>query len=336
MFLRNQWYVAAECSELGQAPIGRIFLTEPVVLYRAADGKAVALEDRCCHRRAPLSKGKVEGANLRCGYHGFLYDQTGRVIWVPGQDKVPPDAKVRAYPAVERYGYVWIWMGDPARADSSTVPDFHWITAPGWTSGGALLPVRCNYLMLVDNLMDLSHVPFLHAQTIGSANDTDPDLDWERKPNAIWGTRIAKNLDTPPRLRAMGVDSRIDTKKIMMFTPPCSVNIEITQYVIDPKPGAPTEYHYCILDSMTPETESSCHYFWRNARDYDIENAELTKFLCGATTRAFDEDKTMLEAAQRIIDLNPDTAQLDVNGDAGGLQARRLVDRLLAEERASC
>jgi vanillate O-demethylase monooxygenase subunit len=182
-------------------------------------------------------------------------------------------------------------------------------------------------------LLDLSHVPFLHAATIGSANDTEPELEWERGPDFLRGVRVAKNLVAPKRLIDMGVSSNIDTRKVMHFTPPGNVNIEITQTVLDPGKG-PSSYTYCIMDSMTPETETSCHYFWRNARNYDIGNAELTKFLCGATTRAFDEDKVMLEAAQRIIDLDPDAAQTDVNGDAGGLQARRIVDRLLAEERS--
>jgi vanillate O-demethylase monooxygenase subunit len=331
MFLHNTWYAAADSTELGTAPVGRVFLNVPVVLYRTPDGTPVALEDRCCHRRAPLSKGKVEGANLRCGYHGFLYDPTGKVVWVPGQDKLPPSSQVKSYPVAERHGYVWIWMGEASRADPARVPDFHWNSQPGWTSGGGYLHVRCNYLMLVDNLLDLSHVPFLHSATIGSANDTDPELDWERGPNVLRGVRVAKNLVAPKRLRDMGVGSNIDTRKVMHFTPPGNVNIEITQTVLDPGKGPP-EYNYCIMDSMTPETETSCHYFWRNARNYDIGNTELTSFLCGATTRAFDEDKVMVEAAQRIIDLDPSAPQIDVNGDAGGLQARRIVDRLLAEE----
>ena len=117
MFLRNIWYCAAESKELGSEPLGRVFLNEPVALYRKADGAPVAFEDRCCHRRAPLSKGKVEGDALRCGYHGFLYDATGACIWTPGQTNVPPNASVRTYPLCERHGYIWIWMGAPARAD---------------------------------------------------------------------------------------------------------------------------------------------------------------------------------------------------------------------------
>ena len=334
MFVRNIWYCAADSPELGRAPLGRVFLHEPVAMYRTADGTPVALEDRCCHRRAPLSKGKVEGDRLRCGYHGFLYDATGACVWVPGHARVPPEARVKSYPLCERHGLIWIWMGDPARADEATVPDFNWNTAPGWISAGAHIPVRCNYMLLVDNLLDLSHVPVLHANSIGSANDTDPDLRWERGPNFVRGVRSATDLVPSPRLVKMGVRSNIDTVKIMTFTPPAHVAIEITQRVREPGNGPPA-YHSFILNSMTPETAASCHYFWRGARDYDIENAELTRFLAAATTRAFEEDTAMLEAEQRIIDLDPAHPQVDVTGDAGGLEARRIVGRLLAAEGAA-
>ena len=168
MYLRNRWYCAAVSDELGTAPLGRILLDEPVVLYRKSDGALVALEDRCCHRRAPLSKGKVEGDKLRCGYHGFLYEPGGNVVWVPGQDKVPPGARVRAYPLVEKHGFAWIWMGAPSQADPATIPDFHWNDDPEFAAVAGLLPVAADYRLLMDNLMDLSHVSFLHAATIGS------------------------------------------------------------------------------------------------------------------------------------------------------------------------
>ena len=104
--LRNQWYCAAFGHELKQEPMGRMLLNEPVAMYRKADGTPVAFEDRCCHRRAPLSHGKVEGDNLRCGYHGLLYDATGAVIWAPGQDRLPSGARVRSYPVVEKHGWI--------------------------------------------------------------------------------------------------------------------------------------------------------------------------------------------------------------------------------------
>jgi vanillate O-demethylase monooxygenase subunit len=338
MFLRNQWYAAADSVELKDQPIGRIFLNEPVVLYRTPDGTPVALEDRCCHRRAPLSKGRIEGANLRCGYHGFLYDAKGQVIWVPGQDKVPPDAKVRAYPVVEKYGLVWIWMGDAKRRNESLIPsDFHWNVEPGWVSTGAHLPVQANHMLLVDNLMDLSHVPFLHINTIGSPNDTDPDLTWERGPSWVRGTRIGRNLIPTGRAKAMGVNSNMDVTKIMTFTPPSNVAIEIIQQDAGLKPGEKPRwyFHSFILNAMTPETERSCHYFWRSTRDYDVDSQEFTDLIFKSTTIAFNEDKDMLEAEQKIIDLNPRASQIDVMGDTGGLQSRRIVERLLAEEQGA-
>ena len=337
-FLRNQWYAAAEADEIGHAPVGRILLNEPIVMYRMPDGRPVAMEDRCCHRRAPLSKGKVEGANLRCGYHGFLYAPDGKVVWVPGQDKIPPGAEVKTYPLIEKYGLVWIWMGAPARRDESLIPEeFKWNVAPGWISTGARLPVAANHMLLVDNLMDLSHVPFLHAATIGSANDTDPDLTWERGPSWVQGTRIGRNLIPTARARALGVNSNMDVTKVMKFTPASHVSIEITQRETGLKPGETPRwcFHSVILNAMTPETERSCHYFWRSTRDYDVGSDDTTALIFKSTTVAFNEDKDMLEAEQRIIDLNPAAAQIDVMGDTGGLQSRRIVDRLMTEEQGA-
>jgi phenylpropionate dioxygenase-like ring-hydroxylating dioxygenase large terminal subunit len=333
--LRNQWYCAALAEEIGRAPLGRIFLNEPVVMYRKADGAAVALEDRCCHRRAPLSKGKIEGDNLRCGYHGLLYEPGGRVIWAPGQDKLPPGAEVRSYPLCEKHGWVWIWMGDPALSDPKAAPAFHWYDAPGWASCGACLDVKANYMLLVDNLLDLSHLAFLHIKTIGAGDDTNPDLAWERGPDFVRGVRIARNLSPSARQIAQGDTIRTDSTKIMTFTPPANVVIEINAVEAgktQDDPANRVNRKLVILDSMTPETDTSCHYFWGSCRNWAIGDAAFTEGVRKSTGVAFDEDKDMLEAEQRIIDLNPSAPQIDLVGDAGGLQARRMVERLLAVE----
>ena len=333
----NQWYCAALSAELGAAPLGRIFLNEPVVMYRKSDGSAVALEDRCCHRRAPLSKGQIEGDNLRCGYHGLLYEPGGRVIWAPGQDKLPAGAQVKSYPLVEKHGWAWIWMGDAALADPKTAPAFHWYDAPGWAGCGACLDVKANYMLLVDNLLDLSHLAFLHIKTIGAADDTSPDLKWERTANLLRGTRVARNLSPSQRQIAQGDTLRTDSTKIMTFTPPGNVVIEISAVEAGKSESDPTNRvnrKLVVLDSMTPETETSCHYFWGNCRNYAVDDQAVTEAVLKGTSVAFDEDKFMLEAEQRIIDLNPAAPQIDLVGDAGGLQARRIVDRLVADEQA--
>jgi len=311
-------------------------LNEPVVLYRTQDGTPNALEDRCCHRRAPLSKGKVEGDGLRCGYHGFLYDAAGACIWIPGNSKIPPGARVRTYPLCERHGYIWIWMGDPALADAAAVPDFHWNIDPEFAAVSARLEMKCNYLLLVDNLMDLSHVPVLHADTIGSAEDTDPDLTWERGADFVRGTRIAANLSATARMRSEGITGSVDQVKVMTYTPPANVLVDVTTNESGLPPGAKPNLNHrmVILDAMTPETESSCHYFWAACRNTNIHDHELTASLQRQIAFAFDEDKDMLEAEQRIIDLAPDAPQVDIPGDAGGLQSRRFLSELIAAESA--
>ena len=334
-FLRNAWYAAGLSQEIGAQPLGRIFLNEPVVMYRTADGKAVALEDRCCHRRAPLSKGKVEGNNLRCGYHGFLYDARGQVIWVPGQDKVPPDAKVRAYPLVEKNGWAWIWMGDPAKADPAKASSFWWFDHPRWACSGGYLPMKGNNMLLVDNLLDLSHLPFLHPSTVGSQGDTNPELHWERGPDFVRGTRYSYDLPPSPRFRKEGLDINTDRIQVMTYTAPASVTVEISLIEAGKKPGDPTDRanrHIVILNSITPETETSCHYVWGNGRDFLIEDKGLTELGHKMIESTFYEDIDIIEAQQKIIQIAPEARQIDVMGDAGGLQARRLFERLLAEE----
>src|SRR5690606_18211680 len=131
-------------------------LNEPVVLFRREDGTPVALEDRCCHRHAPLSLGKVVGDNLQCGYHGLTFGPSGECVDVPTQDRIPPGAGVRAFPAVERWKWVWVWMGDPACADDSLIPNWYWMNDPEWrVVKGRYFNVKCNYLLIMDNLLDL-------------------------------------------------------------------------------------------------------------------------------------------------------------------------------------
>jgi vanillate O-demethylase monooxygenase subunit len=335
MFLRNAWYCAAIAREIGPQPVGHIFLNEPVVLFRTPDGTAHALEDRCCHRRAPLSKGKLEGDKLRCGYHGFLYDTAGKVVWVPGQDRVPPEAQVRAYPICEKHGWTWIWMGDPALADPATAPAFHWFDAPGWAACGDRMPVAANYFLLIDNLLDLSHLAFLHAATIGATDDTAPDLVWERGADFVRGVRVARNISPSPRQLALGQPWKTDSTKIMTYTAPANVVIDIRAVESGKTADDPTNRvnrHIVVLDSMTPETETTCHYFWGSCRNFRTDDPKFTEEDYRTTVVAFTEDTEMLMAEQRIIDLDPAAPQVDVTGDQGGLQARRLFAKLLADE----
>jgi vanillate O-demethylase monooxygenase subunit len=334
---RNQWYCAAFGHEIKGEPLGRILLEEAVVMYRKNDGTPVAFEDRCCHRRAPLSKGKVEGDNLRCGYHGFLYDETGKAIWAPGQDRLPTGAQVKRFPIVEKHGWVWIWMGDPAIADPAAAPSYHRYDDPSWVHYGGLIHVEANCMLVIDNVLDLSHLTFVHANTIGSPEDTNPNLVWERGANWVKGTRHARGLTPTKSLTARNIDFRFDRKQVMLFQPPAQVITDIFANEYGREYGDPQSRinrHIVIYNVLTPETDTTCHYFWAVARDYEIEDKQMTEAAFRSTSTAFAEDIAMIEAAQRIIVLNPSAPQIDVTGDAGGLQARRIVERMLTEERA--
>jgi phenylpropionate dioxygenase-like ring-hydroxylating dioxygenase large terminal subunit len=336
--LKNQWYCAAFGHELKTAPLGRMILNQPVALFRTGDGRAVAFEDRCCHRRAPLSRGRVEGDNLRCLYHGLLYEPSGAVIWAPGQDRLPHGARVRTYPVVERHGWIWIWPGDPALADPATAPRYDKYDDPNWASYDELIPVKANYFLIVDNLLDLSHLPFVHAATIGSPEDTNPNLTWERGAESLKGVRVARGLSPSQRNLMEGLDFRFDRTQIMLFEPPSQVTIDILTNEYGKEYGDPSSRlnrRIIIYDAITPETETSCHYFWAISRDYLIDDPKQTELGLKATSAAFHEDQRILEAQQRIIDLDALATQIDLVGDTGGLQARRIIERMLAEERGA-
>src|SRR5213078_2548405 len=155
MFLRNSWYVAAWDREISRQPRARTFLDQPVVLYRKEDGTPVALEDRCC-------------------YHGLKFNSSGLCIEIPGQVNVPPQARVRAYPTVERFNWLWIWMGDPAKADPTLIPDWWWASHPDWAfSRPEMIHVKANYQLISDNVLDVTHLAYVHATSIGASSITE-------------------------------------------------------------------------------------------------------------------------------------------------------------------
>ena len=333
MFLKNCWYVAASSGEVSRKPLGRILLNEPVVLYRREDGVAVALEDRCCHRRAPLSRGEVVGDALQCGYHGFTFDQNGNCIKVPGMPVPPRNARVKSYPVVERHQWLWIWMGEAAPEDS-LIPDFHQNDHHQWVAARGYIPLAANYLLYVDNLLDLSHVGFVHRDVIGS-DDADAELVFERRDLQVVGVRQSPEMAPPPLYKKLGLGETVRQKKIMTFTPAAHIAIDITTSEVLAGGGAGREAHIFVLNSITPERDNTCHYFWASARDFDIGDQQMTELVHRETVRAFLQDKEMVEAQQQVIDLNPEAAIVSVRADSGGLLARRVVADWMQREIAA-
>lgn len=336
MFLTNRWYVGALSEELTVRPIGRGIMEEPVVFYRGADGAPVALEDRCCHRQAALSLGGIEGDNLRCGYHGLLFDRTGACVEVPGQKTIPPGARVRHYPVREKQGFVFVWMGDPALAETVEPYDHPYLERTGWTRQRAQFHAKCNYRLLIDNLLDVTHLTWAHKTTIGAAGVVEgAEVKFERDGEKVrihrWMTDIAP---APAHVLAFGYNGNVDRWQTIEFTPPGFVwlRVGVAKTGTGARDGNMSDVlmNRHTLHAITPESDSTSHYFWTNMNETTVP-ADQEKAIYEQSVRAFNEDLAILEAQQeRWTDAVP---RVDINADAGALQARRVMDGLLAAER---
>ena len=342
MFLRNCWYAAYWSKDLGRGPESRTILNEPVVFFRKQDGTPVALADRCCHRAAPLSRGTCVGDGLQCGYHGLRYDDTGAVIEVPGQSRVPPGARVRCYPVREKWKTIWIWMGDPEEVDESAIPELFWLDDPGWVSSPGRFHVRGNYQLLTDNLLDLTHVIYLHKNTIGG----DPaEAIWptetERLENGVRVGRWMIDLKTPPLFaRVGGFDGNCDRWQHVTWLAPSNIYLDIG--AAPTGTGAPEgdrSQGFSIWSThlLTPETETTSHYHWGYARDFRLQDEALTQTLFEGSRDTFYEDVEMIDAQQeRLGATTAFDGSIDINADRAQLQARRfLEERIRAEATAN-
>lgn len=340
MFLKNSWYVAANDHEIGRTPLGRVFLGEPVVMYRKEDGTLVALEDRCMHRHLPLSMGKLVGDKLQCHYHGLQYDGSGKCVRIPGQDMIPPNAKIRTYPVVERYHWVWIWMGDPALANPDEITDYHWLDSPEWGARSAYLHVKANWQLIVDNLLDLTHLAFVHETTIGNSALVDnASVKVTRGQAEVQVTRWIIDAPAPPTfVKAGGFTENVDRWQIIDFRPPVFLRLDVG--ATPTGTGAPEGKRVGgismrNLNAITPETDSTSHYFWGQCHNWDVKNGKLSDMLLEQIRMAFHEDVAVFEAQQKNLDMIKNPPQLDINADTGVIQARRILDRLSAEEQAA-
>jgi vanillate O-demethylase monooxygenase subunit len=340
MFLRNYWYVAAYDHEIARKPLGRIILGEPIVFYRLEDGTPIALEDRCAHRHLPLSMGKLVGDTLQCHYHGLRYDKTGTCVRVPGQDMIPRSARVKSYPVVQRYHWLWIWMGDPALADPDKITDFHWFDDPNWGAQGRYLHVQGNWQLIVDNLLDLTHLAFVHETTIGNSALVDnAAVKVARSGDHVSVTRWILDSPPPPTfVKAGGFTSHVDRWQIINFTPPAFLRLDVG--ATPAGTGAPEGkrvggIEMWNLNAITPETERTSHYFWGQAHNWDVKNPKTTQMIADQINTAFLEDVAVFEAQQRNLELIPNPPQTDINADSGVIQARRILGRLHQDEQAA-
>jgi vanillate O-demethylase monooxygenase subunit len=333
----NQWYCAAFADEVTTRPLARTICDRQIVLYRDTTGKAVALTDRCPHRKAPLSDGQVIGDNIECPFHGMLFSPSGTCLDIPSQAVIPKAAHVRAWSAEERHGHIWLWMGETA-ADPALMPDMHWMTDPALSEVHGVIPLRCHYLAAIDNLLDDTHLSFVHRNSIGTPKMVKAEIDIVGDSDWVGFSRWT--YDTPPsamHAAAGGFKTNVDRWFNVRFTKPSTVLIDVGSAPVGS--GAPQgdRSHGISLFSngtVTPSTSNTCLYFWHTARTFNVGNDEFSKTMRGHMEATFVEDKTILEAVQRSRECDAENLpQLNLSGDAVTVRARRIISGLIEQEK---
>jgi vanillate O-demethylase monooxygenase subunit len=342
-FTKEAWYVACTPEEIDAKPLGRTICDEPIAFFRGPEGRAAGVEDFCPHRGAPLSLGRVIEGELVCGYHGLHMGCDGRPISMPNQ-KVRSFPAIRGYPVVERHGFVWVWPGDPAGADTALLPTLHWADDPEWAYGGGLYHVACDYRLMIDNLMDLTHETYVHADSIGQKEIDEAPVNTKVDGDHVVTSRFMFNIMPPPFWRAalrgnhLADDVAVDRWQICRFTPPSHVMIEVGVAHAGHggyDAGREHKAYAIVVDFLTPETEHSMWYFWGMARNFNARDKALTAAIREGQGRIFAEDLQMLESQQRNLLARPERELLSLNIDAGGRHSRRVIERLLAAGQAA-
>lgn len=341
IYVRNAWYVAAWSRDLPVGkPLAVTILGERIVIWRGEARGLHALEDRCVHRLAPLSLGRCEGEGLRCMYHGLLFGADGRVVEIPGQDMIPLGARVKRYAVAERHGWIWLWMGDAATAEEGLIPPVIGLDHPDFLLGDGQLDYAAEARLISDNLLDFSHLSFVHANSFGEGPDfagtparitpLDRGIRYERWVESTVGSAYRKT------------EQPMDTFLTYDFMLP---GILIMKGGVFPL-GMAGKCDYGMPDfalatsdvtatsqAVTPVTEKSARYFfaWGPRRDHGDE--AYRDALMGVAGQAFQEDKVMIEAQQRVIDATPDPQVMPTAHDRGVTLFNRLVERLARSER---
>lgn len=329
MWLNNVWYVAGFEHELDAPVLARTIIGKQVVMMRSTAGVVTALEDACPHRLLPLSKGRRTGDEIRCGYHGMKFDLNGVCIEIPGQTSIPAKACVKTYPIVVKHGLVWLWLGNPEVANDNLIPDLHWHSSPEWTSSRGYHLIECDFRLMNDNLLDLSHETYVHIKTIGNEEE-ETIANFPMEVSVIDDTlvrahREMPDIDPPPFfafvLKTQGLINRWQTA--IHHLP----SINMTDVGVYPV-GSPRENAHVmhVLHLVTPETEHSSHYFWAVVRNFDLEDDALTETIRTAIGATFDEDKEIVELQHaQVVKRCESVPRVAIKLDEASVKARRLL-----------
>ena len=335
MFVRNLWYVAAWGSEITDNLLGRTIIGEPVLLYRN-NMDIVAIGNACPHRFAPLSAGRrCEDGSIECPYHGLRFDHTGACTKNPHeQGRIPTNTAVPAYPVVERYGIVWIWMGDASRADETRIPIFDQLTSPSYRTITGHMMINANYELVADNLLDQSHAQFVHPRFF-KANVLEVKQEVVQDGNTVTSRRWIPNIKAPYVYNRLlpDPDQIVDHWMGVRWDAPGLHRLDVGVTA----PGRPKEEGLRREGAhlLTPETDKTTHYFFSSSRNYKLVDAAEDQALMEWQRIGFtEEDKPMIEAVQNMMgdrslkEMKP----VMLSTDTAAIKARLVMDALRHQE----
>lgn len=338
-YLKNTWYVAALSTEVDRYNLfSRKIMNQSIVIYRNEQGKPLALHDRCPHRFAPLSLGRREGDELICPYHALRFDGTGQCTHNPhGKGHIPTAAKVHAFPLEEKYGFIWIWMGDPELASADLIPDYSELESGGPNAVGyTYMHVNCNFELLIDNVMDLSHIDHVHGEIITTRGKLSPIIpevkehensisarwDWEQQPAMMIFAPLLPEPEAPAQQYFT-----------IVWTAPS--HIQLTVAAVQNGEFGKDDLNQYDLHSTTPETDTTNHYFFATRRNHLEDDASFNVMKIQNMHQAFaDEDLPLLEAVQNemgttdFFSLNP----VLMSNDIAPVRVRRKLKELIESE----
>lgn len=333
IFANNAWYMFGWADELVDKPVTRQILCEQVVLFRDASGNLAALEDACPHRAVPLSLGSVNEGRIKCPYHGLEFDGGGVCRFNPHISGPPDRLKVRAFPAVERYGAVWVWMGAPQLADPDAIVSLDWFDTASYDVCRGTLHISADYRLVIDNLMDLAHAEYIHSDTVGTPgasavvkNTLNTDSD------RVTVSSFLPN--TPPTSLFKHIwtkTDRVDKYSDISWNFPSVLTLDLG--IMAPGEAREDGIRAPSTHILTPETETSTHYFWAFSRDFARNDLAVSAMISSTVARAFNEqDKPVLEAAQKVLNRKPVKLASFSVGDAGAARVRKELDRAIQAE----
>jgi phenylpropionate dioxygenase-like ring-hydroxylating dioxygenase large terminal subunit len=337
-FLKNSWYVAAWADEVIQSPTSIRVLGDKICIFRNSQNKAIAFEDFCPHRRLPLSMGRLHGDLLECGYHGLTFDCSGRCVSAPTNDNVIPDnASVKTYPLEERYGLIWIWMGDSDKADTNQIFQIENFGDKGWGyNRGKAIDVECNYQYINDNLLDPSHVAWVHHSSFGEQNTRDTPLKTNILNQGVAVTRWMLDCEVAPFYQKVipfkGACDRLQHYEVRypslalikaIFTPAGRGGED---FIVDGDTFIMDSYNF-----MTPVDERNTRYYWFQLRNIEPDNEAISTIMSEGVKSAFEEDRNILNALQKGMDEKPE-GFISLRSDTGGFQFRRRLQQLIDKE----